>query len=275
MKAARCELCPRRCYIRAGELGFCGARGYRSGRVQCLNYGRVTALALDAVEKKPFRRFAPGKTVLSAGSYGCNYRCPFCQNAAVSTARHGEIKTAKIGPEELVQRALSYRNEDCVGVAFTYNEPLVGYEYVLDGAYAAQKEGVMAAVVTNGSVCEAPMRRLLPFLDAINIDLKGFSQACYDAYAGDLATVRRNIELAAASCHLEVTTLIVPGLNDSEEMMEAEAAYLASIDPDLPLHITRFYPRYRMTGRLPTAMSSLLRLRAVAERHLNCVYLGA
>lgn len=268
-----CELCFHHCRLAEGQTGTCRARANRDGTIVPLNYGRLTALALDPIEKKPLRRFHPGSLILSVGSFGCNLHCPFCQNAEIAAAG-AEVCTRDCTPERLVQEALRLRDRGNIGVAYTYNEPLVGYEYVRDCAEQVRRAGLCNVLVTNGTIAENPWRELLPLLDAVNIDLKGFTETWYRRLGGDLETVKRSIELAARGCHVEVTTLVVPGENDSEEEMRALSAWLASVDPEIPLHVSRFFPRHRMQDRPPTPVRTVCRLAEVARERLSYVYTG-
>ena len=268
-----CELCFHRCNLEEGQTGLCRARGNRGGRIIPLNYGKLTALALDPIEKKPLRRFHPGAMVLSAGSFGCNLRCPFCQNAGIAAAGE-EISAQDCPPEVLVEQALRLRDEGNIGVAYTYNEPLVGYEYVRDCAELVHEAGMLNVLITNGTVEEGAWRALLPMIDAVNIDLKGFTEEWYRALGGDLRTVKRSIALAAPNCHVEVTTLLVPGENDSEEEMRALSGWLSSLSPDIPLHVSRFFPRHRMRDRPPTPVERVYHLADVARERLHHVYTG-
>ena len=268
-----CTLCFHRCRLEEGQTGLCRARGNRGGTILPLGYGRITALALDPVEKKPLRRFHPGSLVLSVGSFGCNLRCPFCQNAQISGAGE-DFPTWDCPPQRLVEEALSLRARGNIGVAYTYNEPLVGYEYVRDCARLVRREGMVNLLVTNGTIQEEPWKALLPLLDGVNIDLKGFTQRWYRRLGGDLETVKRSIRLAAGSCHLEVTTLIVPGENDSEEEMDALARWLAQVDPQIPLHVSRFFPCHQMSHLPPTPVETVYRLARKAGEHLRYVYTG-
>lgn len=268
-----CELCFHHCQLDKGQVGVCRARANRNGAIRPLNYGRLTALALDPIEKKPLRRFHPGSLILSAGSFGCNLHCPFCQNAEIAAAG-AETYTRGCSPEQLVQEALRLRDKGNIGVAYTYNEPLVGYEYVRDCAALVRRAGMVNVLVTNGTIAEAPWRDLLPLLDAVNIDLKGFTQSWYRRLGGDLETVKRSIALAAPVCHVEVTTLVVPGENDSEAEMRALSAWLASVSPEIPLHVSRFFPRHQMQDRPPTPVGTVYRLAEVAREQLRYVYTG-
>ena len=270
----RCELCFHRCALEEGQTGLCRARINRGGTILPLNYGKVTSLALDPIEKKPLRRFHSGSMILSAGSFGCNLRCPFCQNHEISMAGEGELDTEELLPNDLAALAERLRPRGNIGVAYTYNEPLIGYEYVRDCAVAVRARGMVNVLVSNGTVEEAPWRELLPLIDAANIDLKGFTEGWYRRLGGDLETVKRNIVLAAERCHVEVTTLLVPGENDSEAEISALSRWLSGIDPDIPLHLSRFFPRYRMTDRPPTDVNAVYRLAEVARESLRWVYTG-
>lgn len=269
-----CELCFHHCDLSEGQTGFCRARACQGGAIVPLNYGKVTSLALDPIEKKPLRRFHPGSRILSVGSFGCNLRCPFCQNHEISMSGDGELEMAEVSPEALADKALELRPYGNIGVAYTYNEPLIGYEYVQDCAALVHERGMVNVLVTNGTVEEAPWRELLPLIDAVNIDLKGFTPKWYQRLGGDLETVKRSISLAAEQCHVEVTTLLIPGENDSEEEIRSLAQWLASVDQNIPLHLSRFFPRYRMTDRPPTPVERVYRLADVAREHLPFVYTG-
>lgn len=272
--SVNCELCFHRCRLEEGQAGFCRARVCRDGVVVPLNYGRLTSLALDPIEKKPLRRFRPGSLILSVGSFGCNLRCPFCQNHEISMAGDGSIQTVDVSPGQLADKAEALIPQGNIGVAYTYNEPLMGYEYVRDCAALVHGRGMVNVLVTNGTVAEQPWRELLPLLDAANIDLKGFTSAWYRRLGGDLDTVKRSIALAAEQCHVEITTLLVPGENDSVEEICALAKWLASVRPDIPLHLSRFVPRYQMRDRLPTPVAQVYRLAQEASTWLAHVYTG-
>lgn len=268
-----CPVCPHHCALADGETGRCRARAARNGAVVSLNYGRVASLCLDPVEKKPFSRWMTGKFILSVGSFGCNLRCPFCQNDAISQVG-AAFPTTAVSPSELARLAGELIPRGNVGVAFTYNEPLIGYEYVRDTARLLKEAGLSAAVVTNGCIAPRLFRALLPLVDAFNIDLKGWRSSFYDWVGGDLAAVKENIREAVAAAHVEVTTLIVPGKNDDSADMEAEAAWLAEISPTLPLHISRYFPRFLTTEIPATPVAVIHRLAEVARRHLRYVYEG-
>ena len=269
-----CGLCFHHCDLSEGQTGFCRARACRDGAIIPLNYGKLTSLALDPIKKKPLRRFHPGSLILSVGSFGCNLRCPFCQNHEISISGESEIETVELSPEALADKALELRHYGNIGVAYTYNEPLIGYEYVQDCATLIHEQGMVNVLVTNGTIEEAPWRALLLFIDATNIDLKGFTPEWYQKLGGDLETVKRSIILAAEQCHVEVTTLLVPGENDSVEEIKALAQWLASVNPEIPLHMSRFFPRYRITDKPPTPIAHVYRLADEARAYLSFVYTG-
>lgn len=271
-----CKVCPHVCSLAEGQYGRCRARVARNGVVQCDSYARVTSLALDPMEKKPLVRFMPDTYVASVGSYGCNLACPFCQNASIAYAGAHEISWITLPPEALVEYAAARRPQGCVGIAYTYNEPLIGYEYVRDTGQLAHDAGLVNVIVSNGMINAAPLAELLPFLDAANIDLKGFTQEFYDLIEGNLKVVQRTVRtlVECPSCHVEVTTLVIPGLNDRPEEIDAVASWLASLDADIPYHLTRFFPHYYMTDRPPTPRKTLEELALVARRHLHDVVLG-
>ena len=230
-------------------------------------------MALDPIEKKPLARFMPGSRILSVGSYGCNLSCSFCQNHGISMAAE-DPDSIYVPPPELLLKASEMKGRGNIGVAYTYNEPLVGYEYVHDSAELVHQKGMKNVLVTNGYICEEPLLQLLRYIDAMNIDLKGFSDSFYRRIHGDLETVKRTIGLAAERCHVEVTTMIIPGENDTADEMRALSAWLAGIDRELPLHITRFFPRYRYKNRGATPHETVFMLAEVAKQHLSYVYTG-
>lgn len=273
-KSAECAVCKHHCRLTEGQLGRCRARKNEEGRIVCANYGKITGLMPDPIEKKPLRRFFPGSRILSVGSFGCNLSCPFCQNHEISMAGPEEFQPKEMPPENLAALAKSWEDHGNIGVAYTYNEPLVGYEFVRDTARLVRKLGMKNVLVTNGSASLWVLEELLPYIDAMNIDLKGFTESYYRKLGGDLETVKDFIRRAAQGCHVELTTLIVPGENDSEARMEQEARWIASISPEIPLHVTRFFPQYRMENRRATEVSVVYRLRDIAGKYLKYVYTG-
>lgn len=269
---AVCPVCPRGCALEEGRAGFCRARVARGGAVVDENYGRLTALALDPIEKKPLARFFPGSRVLSVGSYGCNLRCPFCQNHEISQrAEAGAWRETT--PEQLVDEALALRGKGNIGLAYTYNEPGVGFEFVRDTSRLAKQAGLENVMVTNGYMNPGPFGVLLETVDAMNIDLKCFTEEGYRALGGALSPVQQSIRAAAGKIHLEVTTLVVPGLSDGEADMEAQAAWLAALSPEIPLHISRYFPRWNAQTP-PTPPGVIHRLVDVAQKYLRHVYTG-
>ena len=277
---AVCKVCFRHCNIPEGGLGFCGARTCTGGEVTAANYGRITSLALDPIEKKPLSRFRPGSMILSAGSYGYNLRCPFCQNYEISWSEEAyrfADRAEYISPDELAAIALSCRNRGNIGVAFTYNEPLIGYEYIRDTAKLVHEQGMVNVLVTNGTADLQVLNELTPYIDAMNIDLKGFTDHYYnDLLGGDRSMTMAFIEEAVKHCHVELTTLIVPGENDSEDEMREMTAWIAGLTDGegIPLHISRFFPRFHMTDRDATEVRLVYRLADVARERLRYVYTG-
>ena len=277
-----CSVCFRHCRLADGQIGFCGGRRAAEGRVEAFNYGRVTSLALDPIEKKPLARFFPGSRILSIGSFGCNLRCPFCQNYEISWSQQAmeSARTAEtIFPEALADLAESARSRGNVGIAFTYNEPLIGYEFVRDTARLAHEKGLKNVMVTNGTAELSVLEELKPYIDAMNIDLKGFTDRYYSkVLGGDRQMVLDFIEAAAAFCHVELTILIVPGENDSEEEMCELSRWVSRLkNPDgesIPLHVSRFFPRFHMQDRGPTDVQKVYRLAEVARENLEYVYTG-
>ena len=279
---AKCGVCFRHCEIKEGTSGLCGARICRCGEVVPGNYGRITSVALDPIEKKPLSRFCPGSMILSVGSYGCNLLCPFCQNFEISRSCGDEF-TRSMTREEIAGLALKYKDRGNIGVAYTYNEPLIGYEFVRDTAKLVKTLGMKNVMVTNGTAELSVAEEILPFIDAMNIDIKCFSSDTYkNVLGGDLEMTKEFIERAAKSCHVELTCLIVPGMNDSEEELRELTRWIAglkdsngnTIGEGIPLHISRFFPRYKMTDRSPTPVSVIYDLADIARRDLKYVYTG-
>lgn len=271
---AVCPVCPHHCRLKEGSIGRCHARVNKGGKVVSSNYGKLTSIALDPIEKKPLAFFHPGSKVLSIGSYGCNMACPFCQNYDIAYAGENhfvELQTAT--PEKLLSIARDTADEGNIGIAYTYNEALVGYEFVRDTAKLISEAGMFNVLVTNGNTELPILEEILPYIDAMNIDLKCFTEEGYRSLGGKLETVIAFIERSQEDSHVELTSLIVPGLNDSPEDMEKEAQWIASLDPDIPLHITRYFPRFKYR-EAPTDITLMNNLKSVAEKYLNCVLLG-
>lgn len=269
-----CQVCMHHCRLKPGQWGICRARKNENGELVCKNYGQVSSLALDPIEKKPLRRFYPGSKILSVGSFGCNLRCPFCQNHEISMIKPEMSEDHYLSPEELADIAIKCQEKGNIGVAFTYNEPLIGWEYVLDTAKLVKSTGMKNVLVTNGTASPEILKRLLPYIDAMNIDLKGFRDEYYRKLGGSLPAVKEFIAGAAAGCHVELTTLIVPGENDSIQEMEEEARWIASLDREIPLHISRFFPRYQMSDKTATKVENIYSLADTAGKYLKYVYAG-
>lgn len=268
-----CCVCMHHCSLESGQTGLCRVRKNEGGKIICGNYGQITSLALDPIEKKSLKMFQSGSKILSVGSFGCNMHCSFCQNHEISMSGL-EAEAMYISTETLAGEAQKLEAAGNIGVAFTYNEPLVGWEYVCDTARLVRKMGMYNVMVTNGTASAEVLEELLPYIDAMNIDLKAFCRETYRKLGGDLYTVKAFIERAAADCHVELTTLIVPEENDDIEEMEEEARWIASIAKDIPLHVTRFFPRYRLTDRNATEVNTVYRLAETAGKYLENVFVG-
>lgn len=268
-----CNLCPHCCKIASGKSGICGVRINHSGVLAAESYGRVTSMALDPIEKKPLYHFYPGAKILSLGSYGCNFRCDFCQNHGISM-RGSSAPYREYTPDEIAAASQELAIDGNIGVAYTYNEPLIGYEFVEDCAKLVRRQEQKNVLVTNGFISPAPLERLLPWIDAVNIDLKSFNPEFYREIGGTLEDVRRNIKIAASHCHIEVTTLAITGKNDSEDEIDALSEWLSGIDKSIPLHISRFFPAYKLRNISPTPIETIYRLADVARCHLKYVYTG-
>ncbi|MBO8158078.1 AmmeMemoRadiSam system radical SAM enzyme [Thermosyntropha sp.] len=267
----KCLLCPHECRIMPGRTGICRMRRNLEGKLVSLNYGRLAALALDPIEKKPFYHFYPGKNILSAGTAGCNFSCGFCQNYHLA---HEIPDLYEVDLSGLVAVTMDAQRKDSIGLAFTYNEPLIWYEYVLETAEILKNENLKTVLVTNGYIKKKPLKRLLPCIDALNIDVKAFTDEFYRRNCrGDLKTVMQTVEEAALTGHVEITTLIIPGENDSEEELRNLSRWLAELNPDIPLHFSRYYPAYKFTSS-PTPEGTLKKARDIAKEYLNFVYLG-
>ena len=274
---AICNTCFRHCRLSEGQRGFCGARICRDGQIVCDSYGYLTSLALDPIEQKPLAMFHPGSLVVSAGSYGCNLACPFCQNFTISQKRDRE-GTRYVSPEELLYltEETRARHPETIGAAYTYNEMLTSWEYVRDAARLIHETGLLNVLVTNGTAEPAVLDELLPYIDAMNIDLKGFTDSFYtDFVGGNLAETKNFIQTSAAHCHVEVTTLIIPGRNDSEEEIGRAAKWLSSLPSKEPIayHITRYFPRWKLDTPA-TDVRTVYRLADIARRYLPNVFVG-
>lgn len=267
-----CRLCPHDCVIKPGAVGVCRVRKNIDGNLYSLNYARIASISHDPIEKKPLNRFHPGSHILSAGTFGCNLKCPFCQNWSIA---HKDAETVEVSPAALVDKALLTVKNGNIGIAYTYNEPSIWYEYVYEASILAREKGLANVLVTNGFISRDPLEQLLPYIDAMNIDVKAYTETFYNEICrGSLNNVKETVEAAAGRCHVEVTTLVIPGLNDSVEEIGELASWLASISREIPLHLSRFFPNYKMTDIPPTPVDTLTRAREKAMGHLKYVYLG-
>lgn len=272
-----CFLCAQECRIRPGNTGVCGVRENRDGTLYTLVYGEVVALNVDPIEKKPLFHFLPGTQAFSIATVGCNLSCRFCQNADISQASRGKTETVHgqpLAPERAVELAQQYH---CASIAYTYTEPTIFMEYALAIAQLAVEAGLANVFVTNGFMTRQSREVILPYLHAANVDLKGFDDRYYRRVCGArlqpvLDTIR---EFHKAGVETEVTTLVVPGENDSPEELRAIADFLVSISPDIPWHISRFFPTFQMTDKPPTPIPTLRRAMEIGrEAGLRYVYAG-
>ena len=274
MNKQACNLCPHHCTLAEGQVGFCRTRHNEGGQIKSLNYGRVTSLAIDPIEKKPLYHFYPGSVILSLGSFGCNMACPFCQNHTISQGGEQEVRW-QISPEQLAELAQeTSQQHGSIGVAFTYNEPLLSYEYLRDTLPLLRQAGQKAVLVTNGQIEEEPLKELLPYVDAMNIDLKTFTEKMYAKLGGSLQAAQRTIQMAAeAGVHVEVTTLVVPGISDDTNEFCTEVDWLTGVSREIPLHLSRYFPRYQYKAPA-TQLDKLYELQRIAQKRMKYVYLG-
>jgi pyruvate formate lyase activating enzyme len=264
-----CLLCPHACVISETRPGKCGVRQSRGGTLVLPFYGRISSLAVDPIEKKPLYHFYPGSRILSAGFVGCSFHCRFCQNWEISQATSSG--TRFMPPSDLVSAA---RREGSFAIAYTYSEPLVHAEYVVDTARLAHEAGLKNVLVSNGYLNPGPASEVLGLMDAANIDLKGFDEQFYRVETGgSLAEVQRFLSQAAGRVHLEVTTLVIPTKNDDPAQIEGIARFVASLGADVPLHLSAYHPDYKYSIPATTA-PAILELAEIARRHLRFVYVG-
>ena len=271
----KCKLCPWGCIIDPGSYGVCNARKNIEGKLYAMTYGRITAMWNDPIEKKPLFHWNPGSYTFSISSAGCNFKCPWCQNWEISQQSIEDVSSVEASPEDIVRYALAYKSPS---ISYTYNEPLIWFEFLLDTMRLAKKEGLGNVLVTNGYINEEPLKELLPYVDAANVDVKAFKEETYRrVIKGRLDVVLANVErIAKAGVHVETTYLVIPGLNDDPEEVKALARWQAeNVGPDTPLHLSRFYPQYKYTHAPPTPVATLEKLREVAMKEgLRYVYIG-
>ncbi len=268
----RCELCPHRCILKEGQVGVCRVRKNIDGKLYTLNYGSVSSMAVDPIEKKPLFHFKPTSQVLSLATVGCNMRCKHCQNWEISQVGVEFPYIREMTPEDVLKIARDYE-----GVAWTYNEPTIWHEFTLDTSKLLKREGLYTVYVTNGFIEEEPFREIGQYLDAMNVDIKAFREEFYRKITGaSLEPVLKTVERAhRMGIHVELTYLIIPGLNDDENEIMEFAQWVHGLSPDIPVHFSRFFPMYKMTDRPPTPVKTLHRAYEIAkEVGLEFVYLG-
>lgn len=265
-----CHLCPTECRITDGARGACGVRINKGGTLYSEIYNKTTSIALDPIEKKPLYHYHPGEYILSLGTKGCNFHCDFCQNWQIS--QDMSVPTEDITSAEAVARA---KEAGSFGIAYTYNEPFIWYEFVLETSKLARREGLENVLVTNGYVNMEPLEGILPYIDAMNIDLKAIDEEFYTKICkGRLKPVLDVIRRSAKDCHVELTTLLIPTLNDSEEALRREVDWIYdTVGPEVPLHFSRYFPCYKMS--LPaTPVETLRAAERIARKKLKYVYIG-
>ncbi|MDQ7092123.1 AmmeMemoRadiSam system radical SAM enzyme [Desulfosporosinus sp. PR] len=263
---ASCLLCPQHCQLKQGQSGRCHTRANREGEIVPLTYGEVAAWNLDPIEKKPLYHFYPGSRIFSVGGFGCNLSCSFCQNHEISQRHQAGRKTS---PAELALQAKS-----SLGLCFTYSEPGMWYEMIRDTAPLVRAQGGKVVLVSNGTMSPRFMEDLIPWLDAVNIDIKGFTEEFYQHYCGGkLSWVLDNVQRLAGRVHMEITTLVIPGANDDPEAFRSLSRWLHNLNTPLAWHLSRYYPAYRLAVP-PTERGVLDRLRKIAQEWLPYVYLG-
>lgn len=269
-KRVHCHLCPYECQIPPGGRGACAVRLNKDGILYSLVYGKTSGIALDPIEKKPLYHYHPGEYILSLGTRGCNLHCDFCQNWYISQEADGPMED--ITSEEIIKRAKELRS---FGIAYTYNEPFIWYEFVLDTAKLARQNGLKNVLVTNGFVNIAPLEGILPYIDAMNIDLKAFDEDFYiKVCKGRLKPILEVIKISAEKCHIELTNLIIPTLNDSEAIIRKMVEWIyENLGPDVPLHLSRYFPCYKMSLP-PTPVETLMKAQRIAKEKLKYVYVG-
>ncbi len=274
-KIVKCNLCPWNCVLHPGQYGVCQARKNVDGVLYAMTYGKITAMWNDPIEKKPLFHWNPGSFTLSISSAGCNFKCPWCQNWEISQFPIEKIPHEDVEPKYVVELAKRYNSPS---ISYTYNEPLIWYEFLIDTMKLAKKEGLQNVIVSNGYINEDPLNDLLKYIDAANIDIKAFKEETYrKIIKGRLNVVLRNVEIMhKAGVHVETTYLVIPGLNDSiEEVKNMAKWHIETLGPDTPLHLSRFYPQYKYTQSPPTPIKILEKLRKIAlNEGLNYVYLG-
>jgi pyruvate formate lyase activating enzyme len=271
----QCDLCPKNCKIKPGESGNCLVRVNKEGKLYTEVYDQVSAIHIDPIEKKPLFHFYPGKQILSIGGVGCNFHCSFCQNYSISQCRPSDYLWLKDMPvQEIVKQAAVIRNN--IGVAYTYNEPFTFYEFMADISSEVKEHDLKNVVISNGFINEAPLKAILPFIDAFNIDLKAFNDKFYMKYSkGKLLPVLKALKIIGSSnAHLEITFLVIPGLNDDPHEFEAMLSWISgNLGNHVPLHLSRYFPQYKLTKEA-TPEETMIRFYRMAREKLEYVFLG-
>lgn len=271
----RCNLCPHHCLISDGQTGLCKVRRNVNGTLQIETYGRLAALHLDPIEKKPLYHFYPGSKILSIGSVGCNLKCKFCQNCDISqVGLNKNVPMEEYNVDQIVNMA--YSMKDNIGIAFTYNEPSIFYEYMIDVSQAAHLAGLKTVMITNGYIETEPLTNLLPFIDAFNVDLKAFTNTFYLKQTNSTLEPVKNtlILLRKAQKHFEITNLIIPGFNDTKEQFVEMIEWIYNkLGKDTILHLSKYFPHYQFT-KPATPDKTLEQYLEIAREKLNYVYLG-
>ncbi|OGJ12378.1 AmmeMemoRadiSam system radical SAM enzyme [Candidatus Pacearchaeota archaeon RBG_19FT_COMBO_34_9] len=269
----RCFACSHKCFISKGKTGICGVRKNIGNKLYLLVYGKVASMNIDPIEKKPLYHFLPGTFSFSIGTVGCNFRCGFCQNFEISQIKERQIFGKDISPEEIVQKAIKSK---CKSISYTYTEPAIFIEFVKDIAKLAKKKKLKNILVTNGFFTKESFDYITDYVDAMNIDLKSFSDEFYRKICGGrLEPVLETIKRAhKKGIHLEITTLVIPGENDSEKEFEQIAKFISSVDKNIPWHISRFFPIYKMQNRDVTPLLTLKIAEKIGKKYLKYVHVG-
>jgi len=269
-----CLACAHKCRIKKGNTGICGVRKNINGKLYLLVYGKVVSMNIDPIEKKPLYHFLSGTKSFSIGTVGCNFRCDFCQNFDISQiSKKGMVFGKEISPEQIVKEAVK---NDCKSISYTYNEPAIFIEFVKDVAVLTKKKGLKNILVTNGYLSKESFDYISNYIDAMSIDLKSFNEEFYKRYCGGrlkpvLDTIKRAYK---KGIHIEIVTLVIPGLNDSDRELEKIAEWISKLDKEIPWHISRFFPMYKMLDRSITPIDTLEKAYKIGKKYLENVYIG-
>lgn len=267
-----CMLCPNKCNLEIGENGKCNVRTNLNGDLYTSNYCKISSISLEQISKQPIKKFMEYSVVLAVGSKGCNFSCKYCNNWVIS---QDDPILMSITPGELVQKAYNMKKNGNVGISYTYNEPTIWYEFVFESCILAKENGLKNILVTNGYINQEPLKNLLPFIDAINIDLKAFNNSFYKEICnGDLEPVKKTIITALKHCHVELTFLVIPGINDSHEDFHKMCQWIGNVSKDIPIHIIRFFPYHKLKDISSTSLESLQQLEKIALIYLKNVFIS-